>query len=102
MKMIRYQLRMICSWPQKLLGEEVKSVPLRNTRFLFIEGSLVAFLGLVYIKTHHTRVTFLEMGHTYLTVFLGIVAAVKTLIQYLRKVPNNIYIVPIMHNRSQH
>ncbi|XP_028177878.1 uncharacterized protein LOC114365492 [Ostrinia furnacalis] len=75
MKFLRLLLRMIDSWPHQQLRDS-KPVRFRDSRFLFIEGAGVGIGGLFYVRSHYKVVPFLEIGQTYLTIFLSIVATV--------------------------
>nr|ARO76407.1 odorant receptor 1 [Conogethes punctiferalis] len=85
MKMVRNLQHLIGSWPHAAFGQAAQPLPLRSTGVLALEWSAVLLGGLVYIRTHFSKVTFFEMGHCYLTVFMNVVGVQRVLIPWVHR-----------------
>nr|ADB89181.1 odorant receptor 4 [Ostrinia nubilalis] len=83
MKFVRLMLRMIDSWPHQQLRDS-KPVRFRDSRYLFIEGAGVGIGGLFYVRSHYKVLPFLEIGQTYLTIFLSTVATQRVTIAWFK------------------
>nr|BAG71417.1 olfactory receptor-1 [Diaphania indica] len=85
MKMLRFLQHMIGSWPNAVFEEKLSPIPLRSTGYLAFEWSMVLVTGLTYIRTHFSKVSFFELGQTYLTVFLNVVGVQRVLIPWVHR-----------------
>ncbi|NP_001299596.1 uncharacterized LOC106130543 [Amyelois transitella] len=71
MRVLRWALRCIAAWPNQLTGHT------NDTRFTkcFLSFTVLVTLvsGILFIKNNLDKLTFFEMGHNYITVFMNVV-----------------------------
>lgn len=80
MKQLRNFLHLLDCWPHRLLGEDVKPFPLRSIRVLVTEWIIILVGGVIFLRANINKRDFIELGQTYLTIFLtafGIVSKIR-------------------------
>nr|XP_026500780.1 uncharacterized protein LOC113404174 [Vanessa tameamea] len=78
MKRIKFYLTLLGAWPYKELygtyKEKPRKIPLRNYKTLFVLLIGVLLSGVLYLKSHIRKLSFFELGHSYITVFMNFIA----------------------------
>ncbi|XP_047532222.1 uncharacterized protein LOC125067605 [Vanessa atalanta] len=78
MKRIKFYFTLLGAWPYKELYETYKEkprkIPLRNYKTLFVLWIGVLLSGVLYLKSHIRKLSFFELGHSYITVFMNFIA----------------------------
>ncbi|XP_064072989.1 uncharacterized protein LOC135193623 [Vanessa tameamea] len=78
MKRIKFYFTMLGAWPYKELygtyKEKPRKIPLRNYKTLFVLWIGVLLSGVLYLKSHIRKLSFFELGHSYITVFMNFIA----------------------------
>ncbi|XP_049872914.1 uncharacterized protein LOC126371645 [Pectinophora gossypiella] len=73
MGQLRSWLLLLDSWPQRAMRERRHALPLRHNRFLFALWSSTIVLQALYIRNNMAVMSFVELGHTYITMFMTII-----------------------------
>ncbi|XP_050551650.1 uncharacterized protein LOC118271081 [Spodoptera frugiperda] len=70
-KILRFTLRVIASWPQKELGEKEPVALNTFLKYFYLLATIGCQLGAsLYLRAYNNELTFLEAGHTYLMIFM--------------------------------
>lgn len=71
-KTLRSSMRITDSWPRGLYGSHMYRYYIFALKFVFLIS------GILYIRNHIGNLSYFEMGHSYITVCMNVVALVST------------------------
>ncbi|KAL0880485.1 hypothetical protein ABMA27_002895 [Loxostege sticticalis] len=105
MKQLRNFLHLLDCWPHRLLGEDVKPFPLRSIRVLVTEWIIILVGGVIFLRANINERDFIELGQTYLTIFLtafGIQRVTISLSKSYQELMNDFVLeIHLFHHRQK-
>nr|XP_026499972.1 uncharacterized protein LOC113403597 [Vanessa tameamea] len=87
-KILRSCLKTLSAWPSKEVGEKESKYDFIGKIFIFLINLICLPPGLLYIKKHFGVIDFLELGHTYVTVFINITSLIRLLLIFMKSYKN--------------
>ncbi|XP_050360588.1 odorant receptor 10a-like isoform X3 [Nymphalis io] len=84
MKILRRCLKTLSAWPSKEVGEKGSKYDYIAKWYIIILNLICLPPGLLYIKKHFGVIDFLELGHTYVTVFINITSLFRLLLIFMK------------------
>ncbi|XP_046966610.1 uncharacterized protein LOC124534675 [Vanessa cardui] len=109
MKRVKFYFTLLGAWPYKELyetyKEKSKTLPLRNYKTLFVLWIGVLLSGALYLKSHVRKLSFFELGHSYITVFMNFIAVQRVstpaMKSYRRTVVDFVLKLHLFHHKDK-
>nr|WPO56498.1 odorant receptor [Leucinodes orbonalis] len=104
-RIVKYNLKILNAWPSTLVGEmDSKYIRIRKTALMFVEAFCLLPQAL-YIRNSTGVLGFHELGHSYITMFMNIVAVSRLVltfsVKYYEIVANFVNKIHLFHFKHQ-
>ncbi|XP_046977453.1 uncharacterized protein LOC124543314 [Vanessa cardui] len=87
-QILRRCLQTLSAWPGKEVGESESKYNYIGKIYIFLINLICLPPGVLYIKKYFGVIDFLELGHTYVTVFINITSLIRLLLIFMKSYKN--------------
>ncbi|XP_039763389.1 uncharacterized protein LOC120636141 [Pararge aegeria] len=85
MKLLRIFMRILYAWPDKIIDNNPSKYASYGKCYIFFIEFICLPPGILYIKRSIGSISFLDLGRTYITVFMNVVAALRLILIFLKR-----------------
>ncbi|XP_023946519.2 odorant receptor 13a-like [Bicyclus anynana] len=85
MQLLRFAMRILNAWPESILDKNISKYAFYGKCYTFFIEFICLPPGFLYIKNSIGTISFLDLGRTYITVFMNIVAMLRLILIFLKR-----------------
>ncbi|XP_072931095.1 odorant receptor 13a-like [Epargyreus clarus] len=98
MRVLRFSLRIITAWPEREIEGVQSKYHIYKKCYTFFIELICLFPGMLYLKNNYNVIPFFDLGHTYITVFMNVIAVCRLVLIFLQSYADTLaYFVNVIH-----